>query len=245
MPFYAGSKDPSWGPEIICFGGALLACCNSSLRFSDAQHVDWSSLVVDNLALRGVSWRTKTSKTGWSAGFLCAGFFGGSDLALTWEGRYLTCLNQLWHKIRVYAPGASPDCLFFSYSADSFAPLSYAAALKTLRTLLVSWGGCPDPSVYTLHSMKSTFLSWMAQVGVPEELRAKQGHHRQTSAQLYSPDDVFPQLRAQKLWWEAFHKGFRPCTPQHRRGQRPLREPAVPALASEIAPRSLELDLIA
>ena len=113
-------------------------------------------------------------------------------------------------------------------------PLSYAAALKTLRTLLVSWGGCPDPSVYTLRSMKSTFLSWMAQVGVPEELRAKQGHHRQTSAQLYSRDDVFPQLRAQKLWWGAFQKGFRPLTPQHRGGQRPLSEPQVRAMPSEV-----------
>ena len=53
--------------------------------------------------------------------------------------------------------------------------------------------------------MKSTFLSW---IGVPEGLRAKQGHHRQSSAQLYSRDDVFPQLRAQSLWWQVFAKGF-------------------------------------
>ena len=128
-------------------------------------------------------------------------------------------------------------------SNDSFAPLSYAATLKSLRTLLVTWGGCADPSAYTLRSMKSTFLSWTAQVGVPEELRAKQGHNRQSSAQLYSRDDVFPQLRAQKLWWQAFKKGFRPLVPQHRGGQRPLQEPALPSDAGVFPPCALQLDL--
>ena len=208
----------------------MLICCNSSLRFSDSQHVEWSSFVVDDLALRGISWRTKTSKTGCPFGLFCAGFFGGAELSLTWVGRYLSCLNKLWHRVRTYAPQAIPDCLFFSYSAESFMPLSYAAALKTLRTLLVSWGGCPDPSVYTLRSMKSTFLSCMAPVGVPEELRAKQGHHRQTSAQLYSRDDVFPSFGPR-----SFGGG----------GQRPLSEPQVRAMPSEVQSCTLELDLFA
>ena len=66
----------------------------------------------------------------------------------------ISCLNT-WHRIHAFAPQATPDCLFFGCSNDSFA-LSYAAALKSLRTLLVTWGGCADPLVYTLHSMKST-----------------------------------------------------------------------------------------
>ena len=170
----------------------MLVCCNASLRFGDSQHIEWASAVVDNQVLRGISWRTKTSRSGCPFGFLCAGFHGGSGLSRAWVGHYLSCLNTLWRRIHAFAPR-------LGCSNDSFAPLSYAAALKSLRTLLVTWGGCADPSVYTLHSMKSTFLSWMAQVGVPEELRAKQGHHRQSLAQLCSRDDVFPQLRVQKL----------------------------------------------
>ena len=204
--------------HFVCFAGSVLLCCNSSLRFGDSQHVDWSSLVVDDQVLRGVSWRTKTSRSGCPFGCLCAGFYGGRDLSRTWVGHYLTCLNSVWKRVRAFAPDSTPDCLFFSFSSNSFAPLSYAATLKSLRALLTTWGGCKDSSVYTLRSMKSTFLSWMAQVGVPEDLRAKQGHHRQSSAQLYSRDDVFPQLRAQSLWWQAFSKGFRPLVPQHRGG---------------------------
>ena len=150
-----------------------------------------------------------------------------------------TCLNSVWQRVHAFAPESTPDCLFFSFSSNSFAPLSYAATLKSLRTLLTTWGGCKDSSVYTLHSMKSTFLSWMAQVGVPEELRAKQGHHKQSSAQLYSRDDVFPQLRAQSLWWQAFAKGFRPLVPRHS----PLQEPSLLADAGPYALCNLLLDL--
>ena len=125
---------------FVCFAGAVLLCCNCSLRFGDSQHVDRSSIVVDNQVLRGVSWRTKTSRSGCSFGFLCAGFYGGSDLSQTWVGHYLTCLNSFWHKVRAFAPNSTPDCLFFWVSNDSFAPLSYAATLKSLRTLLVTWG---------------------------------------------------------------------------------------------------------
>ena len=160
---------------FVCFAGAVLLCCNCSLRFGDSQHVDWSSIVVDAQVLRGVSWRTTTSRSGCPFGCLCAGFYGGNDLSQTWVGRYLSCLNTLWHRVRAFAPNSTPDCLFFGLSNDSFAPLSYAATLKSLRTLLVTWGGCSDATAYTLHSMKSTFLSWMAQVGVPEELRAPRG----------------------------------------------------------------------
>ena len=168
-------------------------------------------------------WRTKTSRSG---------FYGGRDLSRTWVGHYLTCLNSVWKRVRAFAPESTPDCLFF----NSFAPLSYAATLKSLRTLLTTWGGCKDSSVYTLHSMKSTFLSWMAQVGVPEELRAKQGQHRQSSAQLYSRDDVFPQLRAQSLWRQAFAKGF--ARLRHNMGGGSARF-RIPADAGPYAPCSL------
>ena len=89
--------------HFVCFAGSVLLCCNSSLRFGDSQHVDWSSLVVDDQVLRGVSWRTKTSRSGCPFGCLCAGFYGGRDLSRTWVGHYLTCLNSVWKRVRAFA----------------------------------------------------------------------------------------------------------------------------------------------
>ena len=80
----------------------------------------------------------------------------------------------------------------------------------------------------TLHSLKTTFLSYMSQLSIPLAARFLQGHHKPPgSAQLYSRDDVWPALRAQLLLWRAVHAGFRPARPQHRGGQAPLAEPPV------------------
>ena len=98
--------------HFVCFAGSVLLCCNSSLRFGDSQHVDWSSLVVDDQVLWGVSWRTKTSRSGCPFGCLCAGFYGGRDLSRAWVGHYLTCLNSVWKRVRAFAPESTPDCLF-------------------------------------------------------------------------------------------------------------------------------------
>ena len=52
--------------------------------------------------------------------------------------------------------------------------------------------------VYTLHGLKTKVLSWARQLGLPEELRREQGHHRagagSTSTRLYSRDDVWGPL---------------------------------------------------
>ncbi|CAE7872962.1 NLRC3, partial [Symbiodinium sp. KB8] len=122
-----------------------------------------------------------------------------------------------------------PDCLFFHFSASGFAPASYAQTLCRLRQLLLE-AAVPASQVgaYTLHSMKSTYLSWMAQLNLPLSARFLQGHHKiPGSAQLYSRDDIWPALRAQLLLWRSLHGGFRPLCPQHRGGQQPLAEPTV------------------
>ncbi|CAE7470566.1 unnamed protein product, partial [Symbiodinium microadriaticum] len=122
-----------------------------------------------------------------------------------------------------------PDCLFFHFSASGFAPASYAQTLCRLRQLLLE-AAVPASQVgaYTLHSMKSTYLSWMAQLNLPLSARFLQGHHKiPGSAQLYSRDDIWPALRAQLLLWRSLHGGFRPLCPQHRGGQQPLVEPTV------------------
>ena len=78
--------------------------------------------------------------------------------------------------------------------------MSYNKALRWVRQLLSSssLGAAAMPlqttRSYTLHSLKTTVLSWARQAHLPEDLRSDQGHHRQhagkSSVRLYSRDDV-------------------------------------------------------
>ena len=60
-----------------------------------------------------------------------------------------------------------------------------------------------DASVLSVgvHSPKVTLLSWARQIGVSEELRMAQGHHRQfggkVNVALYGRDDVHPAFQLQ------------------------------------------------
>ena len=56
--------ESSFGEEVIAFAGDILLCSNASLRFSDSQHVDWTSFVLAHSVFRAVFFRTKTSQTG-------------------------------------------------------------------------------------------------------------------------------------------------------------------------------------
>ena len=62
-----------------------------------------------------------------------------------------------------------------------------------------------------------------------EALRADLAHHRLAggmgSVRLYSRDDVWEALDAQRLIIEQTASGWRPMTPQARGGQAPLEEP--------------------
>ena len=71
--------------------------------------------------------------------------------------------------------------------------------------------------------MKSTLLSYAAQLQLPDEMRRIQGKHRavQASTRLYSPDDVSAALRLQQIIREKTHGS----TPVARGGQAPLIEP--------------------
>ena len=50
--------------DMALWCGSFMACIAASLHFSDAQHVKWSSLCVSPFSLRGICFRTKTSKRG-------------------------------------------------------------------------------------------------------------------------------------------------------------------------------------
>ena len=96
------------------WAGSFLVCIWSSLRFSDAQHVCWSSVnaASDASVLRGISYRTKTG----TRGMVCA--LGGCGLsaskgAVPWISVWLHSLQQVWDCLRVADSAVEPDCLFF------------------------------------------------------------------------------------------------------------------------------------
>ena len=81
----------------------LLMLCGA-LRWSDVQRIDFSTLVLDKVSLRGWSWRTKTSVTGMPWGVLVSGIeesgpsFRGAVTENVQRGplsRFLWCPNQL------------------------------------------------------------------------------------------------------------------------------------------------------
>ena len=101
-------------------------------------------------------------------------------------------------------------------------PLGYSGMLSRFRRCLVTYAGL-EPSVsssFTLHSLKTTLLTWASQVGVTDVLREAQGHHRSASVsscvRRYSRDDINPQLKCQCRVLEQLKKGWRPYVPVDR-----------------------------
>ena len=223
------SHDTPVDKTLFC--GSVLTCIGGSLRFADAQHVAWTSLCPSAFSLRGICYRTKTTSRGAPFGLIGFGLYSTSEeWGSNWLSRWILLLDEVWTGLRSsFGQDLVADCLFFHSSESGFAPASYAQTLCRLRQLLLE-AAVPASQVgeYTLHSMKSTYLSWMAQLNLPLSARFLQGHHKiPGSAQLYSRDDIWPALRAQLLLWRSLHGGFRPLCPQHRGGQQPLIEPTV------------------
>ena len=69
---------------------------------------------------------------------------------------------------------------------------------------------------FTMHSLKTTLLTWGLQIQVGVEERAAQGHHRlRTSSgcvEKYRCDDVLPALRCQRAVIRAVRSGWVSCT---------------------------------
>ena len=108
----------------------------------------------------------------------------------------------------------------------------YPLALKLLRSALqLPWKLAPaklPPLNWTLHSLKTTLLSWSVQrPEISDDDRLAQGHHRGGSLQLYSRDRVIGQLRVQIQLRRAVLSGKCFLIPQHRGSQLPIEEPAV------------------
>ena len=231
-------RDPACpATEILALGG-FLACVWGSLRFGDAQRCNPSLLTLERGVVRGLCWRTKTSQTGQAWGSLAEGFSGQAHAG--WAHPWLRAL----HGFVARAPADTvPDYLVpevvsqVDQSKCVFRPMPYSKALCALRLALQQdWMGEARMSgvqarAYSLHGLKTTVLSWARQLGIPEELRREQGHHRAgagtTSTRLYSRDDVWGPLQLQAKLVAAVRGGWRPLTPQARGAAPPMVEPPV------------------
>lgn len=231
------SRDCS-DAEVLVLGGMLLILW-SSLRFMDAQRVMWRSLSYDGHTLRGSCFQTKTSSHGQPFGLLAHGFL--SHGAFSWCHRFLCVLDTYAGKhLRLHPEVPLPSSLLLSVDSSGepllpLQPMSYAAALRHLRhAISLPWKSSKPPEVaspalnYTVHSLKTTMLSWAGQrPEVTQVEKLCQGHHRQSSSQLYSREDIIPALRAQMKIQFSVRAGGRFMTPLHRGAQHPMVEPEV------------------
>ena len=108
---------------------------------------------------------------------------------MNWLSAWILLLDNIWQGLRArFGSQVTPDCLFFTMGTQGFSPASYAQTLLRLRHFLQESGMQPEQAAnYTLHSLKVTMLSWMAQLDLPLPARTLQGHHALAgSMQLYS-----------------------------------------------------------
>ena len=222
--------------EQILLGG-FLCLLWGGLRFADGQWVSLQSLSWCITALRGSYYKTKTSRSGQPWAIQARGFL--SHGTWSWVAQWLMALDILW--FRAHNAVSDADFLLPMTKNDGFAypliSMPYSQALHWLRhfcTLPWKHSGIPisaNPGDYTLHSLKTTTLSWsnqLAQQGlITEEQKHLQGHHRRGSMRLYSRDDTAGQLALQNTLIVQVQQGHRFVTPLHRGSQRPIQEPSV------------------
>ena len=221
------------------FRGSILLCIWASLRFNDAQHVLWNSLILDLDSLRGVVFQAKTSKQGYPFGIKSWGIIG-PQLENGWVVAWLHALDEVWNSsMKIYGLSFVPDHLFpvINDSGVILEPMSYSQAISHLRRLLSQLPPMRSQAhVYTLHSAKATMLSWACQLSLDPSSRALQGHHKstlQSSVELYGRDSIHAPLQLQERVRDAIvNHNFRPSQPQHRGAQPSVKEPAVDLLRS-------------
>ena len=229
-------------PADILQRGALLVCIWASLRWADAQWVRPSCLQLHHKSLLGFSARTKTTRRPMPFGVFTEGFLG-RDGSSSWVSVWYPILVQALADTKHQFPNRKPDFLVTEVGPDAcrpvfMAPMSRNRGVIWLRALVrahleavgreVSFN---DMSLVGVHSAKTTMLSWARQLGLSEESRRLQGHHRGSAAgqsiQLYARDDVFPALELQKTVAKQFAMGFRPICPVLRGSAPPIIDAAV------------------
>jgi len=215
--------------EVLALG-TFLFMAFSGMRFGDIQRVMMHKMQYDDRSPRGLSWKTKTCSSGVPFGVLCSGFLSrGSH---TWLQRFFTTLDQvLTGQDRTRIDFMLPSLQGVTFR-QPISAMSYSEALFHFRRFLVlPWRSAPlefsNAAHYTIHGLKSTFLSWASQLQIAPELRRLQGKHKDPfqSTRLYSRDDVDGSLTVQDIIIKTVQAGWRPHTPLIRGGQIPLAEP--------------------
>ena len=222
------SASMSEGDRLV-MGGMLLLIWGS-LRWSDGQWISPTSLIEDSACLRGLARRTKSTNRGMPFGILRQGFLGHT-VDSCWCSLWMNLVRQALSRTQALYPDFIPDFVIPQVGQDVDAPLfvapmSRAQDIVSLRRYLLISDPEADLSFVGVHSCKVTFLSWPRQLGLDEELRRHQGHHRSTGSgscvSLYSRDDVHPALSLQKILLSKIAEGFSPVTP-FLRGAAPSR----------------------
>ena len=142
--------------EVLGLGSFLLMLW-SGMRFADLQRTYLSSLAYNMTSLRGLSYRTKTCKSGCPFGLVCKGFL--SSGSFTWVHRYLQEIDSLYSKF-----GRQPNEVDFIipsldqlHTDDSPSPMTYPEALHYCRYFLsLPWRKSPINTALTaaLHSAR-------------------------------------------------------------------------------------------
>ena len=224
--------------------GGILVLIWGSLRWSDSQWINPNDLLEDMDSLRGLARRTKVTSRGMPWGILRCGFLGHT-VNSPWSTLWLNLVRESLHATASRHQGFKPDFLIPQIGTDVeaplfLAPMSRAQGVLLLRKFLLWSNSEADVQFIGVHSCKVTFLSWSRQLGLDEEQRRHQGHHRAAGAgfcvDLYSRDDVHPALALQRTILARISSGFRPIIPMMRGGapsiaDRPVTIPAVPGLS--------------
>ena len=154
--------------------------------------------------------------------------------------------------------GFIPDFLILEVGADvdnplCLSPMPRSQGILLLRKYLLMSDSTADVSHVGVHSCKVTFLSWSKQLGLDEELRRHQGHHRTPTGSgcvdLYSRHDIHPALQLQRIIRAKLATGFRPVVPVARVvgigvKDHPVSLPALPESLAVDAQTTIQLDSV-
>ena len=114
------------------FLGAVLLCTHASLRFGDAQRIEWQTLQLSAQGLHGTAYATKTTKCGQPFACTWHGITGRCTQS-SWLLQWLSCLVEVGMQATL-----EPDFMFFhadlgSHKHPQTFPCSYSHALLCLR----------------------------------------------------------------------------------------------------------------
>ena len=199
--------------EVLVLG-TFFVMTFSGMRFGDIQRIMLGRVQYDGNTLRGVSWKTKTCNSGVPFGIICKGFL--SKGTHHWVHKFLTCLDS----VMCHQHSESIDFLLPSFQGDAvrepLIAMPYSEALFHLRAFMVlPWRSVQlqfaNATHYTIHGLKSTFLSWSAQLRIDHKDPLQ-------STRLYSRDDIEGALHLQEELCSQIIGGWRPKTPLSRGG---------------------------